>query len=317
MEITGLLSYAIFFVTFAGIYSVVVLGLNVQWGFTGLFNIGIAAFFGVGAYASAIVTTGANPHYLGGFAMPWVAGAVAAMFFSGLIAFFIGIITLRLRTDYLAIASIGIAEILRLAFKNEEWLTNGVRGISEIPTPLAGLTQRYDDVVYMVFVLAVIVIVYVLLERAYRSPWGRVQRAIRENETAAMAIGKNTLAFRLQSFVLGSTVMGLGGALYGSFVNFISPEAFLPEFATFLPWVMLIAGGAANNRGAILGTYLIWLVWAATEYVLTNTLPEEWSTRAGALRVFLIGLILVLILVFRPEGILPEKRPRLPARARR
>ena len=304
MELTGLLSYLIFFLTLVGIYALLSLGLNVQWGYTGMLNIGIAAFFAVGAYTSAILTSPAEA-VPGGYGLPVAVGMLAAMLTAGILAVLIGLITLNLRTDYLAIASIGIAEIVRLFLKNEEWLTNGVRGMAGIPKPLAGYGQGMNDFLYLVLVLALILIVYLACERAYHSPWGRVLRAIREKEIAASAMGKNTLSFRLQAFVLGSAIMGLAGAVYAHFVGFISPEAFDPLFATFLVWVMLIAGGSGNNRGAILGAVIIWGVWSLTEF-LTSRLPAEYVTQGAALRVFLIGLLLQVILILRPEGLLPE-----------
>lgn len=309
MEITGLASYAIFFLTLAGIYAVLALGLNMQWGYTGIFNIGIGAFFAVGAYASAIVTTPASPNYLGGFDLPFLFGPVVAMLCAGILAFLIGLITLNLRTDYLAIATIGIGEIVRLVLKNEAWLTNGVRGIPGIPRPLADLVPGGRELTYLLLVLALVALVYVANARSYRSPWGRVLRAIRENEPATLAAGKNVLSFRLQAFVIGSMVMGLAGALYAHFVTFISPEAFLPEFATFLVWVMLIAGGSGNDKGAVLGAFAIWAVWSGTE-LITGQLPADWATRAGALRVLLIGVLLQVILLTRPQGLLPERPPR-------
>lgn len=309
MEIGGIASYVIFFLTLAGIYGVLALGLNMQWGYTGMLNIGIGAFFAVGAYASAIATTAAGAAYLGGFGLPFLAGAIIAMLLAGILAFLIGLITLNLRSDYLAIATIGIAEIVRLILKNEAWLTNGVRGIAGIPRPLSGLVEGADEILYLLLVLAFVGLIYLANQRSYRSPWGRVLRGIRENEPAVMAAGKNVLGFRLQAFVLGSMAMGLAGALYAHFVTFISPEAFIPEFATFLVWVMLIAGGSGNNRGALLGALVIWAVWSGTEFI-TSQLPPEWITRAGALRVLFIGILLQVILILRPQGLLPERPPR-------
>ncbi|MDZ7749273.1 MAG: branched-chain amino acid ABC transporter permease [Halofilum sp. (in: g-proteobacteria)] len=138
MELAGLFSYLVFFLSMAGIYAVLALGLNVQWGYTGQINIGVAGFFAVGAYTAAILATPPNPDHLGGFEMPFVVGLVAAMIVAGILALAVGLITLKLRADYLAIATIGIAEIVRLFLKNEDWLTNGVRGIASIPGPLAG-----------------------------------------------------------------------------------------------------------------------------------------------------------------------------------
>ncbi|HLS68152.1 MAG TPA: branched-chain amino acid ABC transporter permease [Kiloniellales bacterium] len=309
MELAGLLTYGIFFLTLVGIYGLLSLGLNVQWGYAGMLNIGVAAFFTVGAYTTAILTTAPNPGHLGGFALPIPVGLLAAMLLSGILALAIGLITLRLRSDYLAIASIGIAEIVRLALKNEGWLTGGVRGLGGIPRPFQGLIPGYDSLLFLALVIFCVGLVYWANERAWRAPWGRVLRAIRENEAAARAMGKNSLLFRLQAFVLGAVVMGLAGALYAHFVRFISPEAFNPLFATFLVWVMLIAGGSGNNRGALLGAFAIWAVWSVTEIMVTR-LPEDLVTRAGALRVLLIGVLLQVILLVRPQGILPEKPPR-------
>jgi branched-chain amino acid transport system permease protein len=198
--------------------------------------------------------------------------------------------------------------------KNEDWLTNGVRGIPGIPRPFAEHGRDLQQLLFLGVVLLTIVIVYVALERAKRAPWGRVQRAIRENEPATMAAGKNVLRYRLEAFVLGSAIMGVGGALYAHFVGFISPEAFDPLFTTFVVWVMLIAGGSGNNKGALLGAFLIWGVWSGTQF-LTGYLPVELTARAGALRVLLVGVLLQVILLARPQGLLPEHRPRpIPAK---
>lgn len=308
MELGGLFNYGVFLLTLIGIYGVLALGLNIQWGYTGMLNIGIGAFFSVGAYAAAIVTAPPHPVHLGGFALPFLVGLGAAMLGAGLLAFLVGLVTLNLRSDYLAIATIGISEIVRLVLQNEAWLTNGVRGIAGIPRPLSDLVEGQDALLYALLVLLFMGLVYLAFERAYLSPWGRVLRAIRENEPAALAAGKNVLGFRMQAFVLGSMAMGLAGALYAHFVTFISPEAFKPEFATFLVWVMLIAGGSGNNRGAMLGAFVIWVVWSGTE-IVTGLLPDDWVTRAGALRVLLIGVLLQVILISRPQGLLPERPP--------
>lgn len=308
MTLAGLSSYLVFFLTLAGVYVLMAQGLNVQWGYAGMLNVGVAAFFAIGAYTSAILTTGASDGHLGGFGLPWPLGFLAAMAVAGLLGLGIGIVTLNLRSDYLAIASIGIAEIVRLVLKNEEWLTGGVRGIAGIPRPLDGLIAGQNALLLLALIVALILVVHWALERAHRSPWGRVLRGIRDNETAARAMGKDSLVYRMQAFVMGCAVMGLAGAVYAHFVGFISPEAFDPVFATFIVWVMLIAGGSGNNKGAILGAVVIWAVWSGTQF-LTGQFPAEYQTQAGALRVLMIGVLLQVILIFRPEGLLPEKPP--------
>ncbi len=305
IELSGLASYGVVLLTTAAIYAILSLALNVQWGMTGLFNIGIAGFYAVGAYTTAIFTTPPSTEHLGGLGMPFVVGLLAAMVVSGLLAVVIGLITLNLRADYLSIASIGIAEIVRLIFKNEAWIGNGVRGIPSIPRPISD-----DPLVYLLVVAVILVLAYLAVERIRKAPWGRVLRAVRENELGTQAAGKNVYRFRLEAFVLGSVLMGLGGALYAHFIGFISPEAFEPVFATFLIWVMLIAGGSGSNKGAVLGAFLIWLVWSGTE-LITGLLPAAYVTQGSALRVLLIGVLLQVILLRRPQGIIPEERPQV------
>jgi branched-chain amino acid transport system permease protein len=218
-------------------------------------------------------------------------------------------ICIRLRSDYLAIATIGIAEIIRLVMKNEIWATNGPRGVSQIPKAFEGLAQPWNTLAFLAMVLGIVLVIYIALERARTAPWGRVMTAIRENESAASAAGKNIEGFRLESFVIGSALMGLGGALMAQYLKQIDPQVSDPLTATFLVFVMLIVGGSANNRGAVLGAMLMWTVWSATE-LLTSRLPDEFAIRSAYVRIFLIGLILQFILQKRPQGILPETRPK-------
>ncbi|MEM1385810.1 MAG: branched-chain amino acid ABC transporter permease [Pseudomonadota bacterium] len=312
----GLFVYVLTLLIMGGIYSVLTLGLNIQWGFTGLFNAGIAGFFAVGAYVQAILTTPVFARHLGGYEWPIPVAMALAMLLSAAVGWAVARICIRLRADYLAIATIGIAEIIRLTFKNEAWATNGPRGISQIPRAFSGLPQPYDLLAFLGMIAALVGLIYWLLERARTSPWGRVMTAIRENEQAAAAAGKDVERFRLEAFVLGSALMGLAGALMAQYLRQIDPNVFEPLTGTFLVWVMLIAGGSANNRGAILGAVLIWSLWSATELV-TSRLPDDFAIRTAYVRVFLIGLVLQVILQFRPQGILPERRPSLKPRAGR
>ncbi len=312
MEFIGLFNYLTFTVTLVCIYSILCLGLNVHWGYTGMLNIGIAAFFAVGAYTSAMLTTPDSPNYIGGFDLPIPIAWVMAMVIAGVLAFAIGSITLNLRADYLAIASIGLAEIVRLFLKNEEQITNGVRGISGIPRPFSDtIPLQFLDYTTCVLYLLILGFIYLLTQRAYISPWGRVVRSIRENELATSASGKNVKAFRLYSFIFGSSLMGLAGAMYSQFTGFISPESFEPLFTTFLVWVMLISGGSGNNKGAILGALVIWTIWIASETISNTIFSTEFVTRAAYFRLFLIGLTLQIIFIFRPQGLLPEKTLKL------
>jgi branched-chain amino acid transport system permease protein len=296
-----------------GIYAILALGLNIQWGFTGLFNAGIAGFYAIGAYVSAILTTSPSLRHLGGYDMSYPVAWTAAMLLSGVIAWGVGRICLRLRSDYLAIATIGIAEIFRLILKNESWATNGPRGVSMIPKPFETLPAPWNHLAFLAVVLVTVAIIYLALETARKSPWGRVMTAIRENEPAVRAAGKNVARFRMEGFVFGCMLMALAGAYTAHYLKFIDPNATDPLAATFLVWVMLIVGGSANNRGAILGAFMIWTIWSATE-ILTSRLPDELAIRTAYVRMFLIGLVLQIVLQKFPQGIMPEQRPRPPAR---
>lgn len=317
----GVLSFVVFFLVYASFYALCSLGLNLQWGFTGLFNVGIVGFFAIGAYACALITGPAYPDTLfGGFGLPFAFGLAGAILLAGAAALGVGFVTLRLREDFLAISTFGVAVSIQLVCLNFDPLTRGPNGLYSLPRPLAGLfeSRTLDNLMYLLLCLAIIALVYIAFERMVRSPWGRVLRAIRDDEVAAAALGKNVFAFRLQSFVVGSSVMGLAGALYAGFQGFISPADFLPIF-TFQVFVMLILGGSGNNLGALLGGLLVWFLWSMSEQVMQALLPATALTQAAAARIVLIGLVLALVLLFRPEGILAERRivsheARLPVR---
>jgi branched-chain amino acid transport system permease protein len=304
-----LVSYLVFFAIIAGIYSLATLGLNVQWGFTGMLSVGVVGFFGIGAYAAAFITGPPYPDAFGGFALPVPLGFVGALVFSGIAALIVGIPTLRLRHDFLAIGTFGIAVSIQLLAMNWKSVTRGFDGLYNLPKPFAGVagSPLGANALYLAMTAAIVGLVLWGLERLARSPWGRVLRAIREDEGAAAALGKNVFAFRLQSFVIGSMLMGLSGALYASFVGFVSPQDLLPIF-TFQVFVMLIVGGSGNNKGAVLGTFVIWALWTLSESALAAMLPAALLKQVAALRVVLVGLLLVVMLLWRPRGLWPEQR---------
>ena len=306
MELSGLLNVLVFTGIFASIYALLSLGLNLQWGYTGLFNVGIAGFYAIGAYTSALLTTPPSPQHLGGLNLPMPVGMLGALLTSGLLAYLVGRPTLRLREDYLAIATVSIAETLRLVLKNEAWLTNGVQGLRDIPRPFQQTFGASYDLLYLLLLLLIVAGVYLASERLIRSPWGRVLKAIREDEAVAASVGKNVLRFKMQALLLGAMLMGLGGSLYAHYVKFISPDTFNPLMGTFLVWVMLMAGGSGNNRGAVVGAAVIWGLWSLSD-VLTNRLPSPLDTRASYLRVMLIGFVLQGLLLKRPQGLVPGK----------
>lgn len=306
-ELAGLLSYGSFFLVFAAVFAVIVLGLNLQWGFTGLFNVGVAGFVAVGAYTSALLTTPPVDGRLGGLGWPVALGWLAAMLSSGLAGLAVGLLTLRLRDDYLAITTFGVAVLIQLVALNVQWLTGGPFGVQFIPKPMQGWLGHGTPwtLAYLALVLGVLALAYVALERLVRSPWGRVLRAIREDEAAAASLGKRAFVFRLQSFTLGSMLMGLGGALQAHFVGYIAPEDFL-SILTFQMWAMLIVGGSGNQRGAILGAFVVWGLWTAGGGLLRQWIPQAEQARAAALQVVLVGVLIALMLVLRPRGLLGE-----------
>ena len=351
----GYFLYLLSLLTVGGIYAIFALGLNVQWGFAGLFNVGIVGFAAIGAYSYALLTTAESVFHLGGFGLPLPIGMFVGMAMAALIAGLIGLICIRLRSDYLAIATIGIAEIIKLILKNETDITNGPRGINKIPrfwehfseerfytswpmswfgTPenwvafFDKLPNWYWQPLFAGTILLIMYIIYRMLERARTAPWGRMMTAIRENEPAARAAGKDVTRRRIEAFVIGAAIMGLGGALFAQHLRLIEPtNTFDPSKVTFLTWVMLIVGGSGNNRGAMLGAFLIWTLWSASELVITGginlignlftTLDTSiLTTRAGFLRMMLIGILMQVILQRYPGGILPEVRPASPKAAK-
>lgn len=304
----GVLSYAIFFLILALTFSVAVMGLNLQWGFTGLFNAGVAGFVGVGGYAMAILTGPPRAEVFGGFALPYPVGLLGAMAAAGLAAFVIGLVTLRLRHEYLAVATFGIAVSLQLVAVNWEPVTGGTLGLIGIPNPTKALLDGAlaQNALYLAIVALVAGLAFAALQAIVRSPWGRRLRAIREDETAAAALGKRPARVHMESFVLGCMLMGLCGGLYVGFIGYVSPSDFLP-IVTFQIWTMLIVGGSGNMRGAVLGALLVWGLWTGSGYLIAQIVPPSMQAQSGALQSVLIGAVLVGMLVFRPRGLIGEE----------
>ncbi len=305
---SGFLSYALFFTTIALSYGVATLGLNLQWGSAGLFNVGVAGFALVGAYATAWITAAPAETHWGGFALPIPYGWAGAMAASALMAAIVGAVTLRLRADYLAITTFGAAVSLQLVALNAQALTGGPFGIAFIPRPFSLLSDRplAFAAANCALVVAVTALAFAGLEQLTRSPWGRVLRALREDEAAAASLGKAPDKFRLQAFVLGAALMGLAGAMQAQFFGFIAPDNFLPAF-TFQVWVMLILGGSGNNAGALVGAVVVWALWTGSGSLVSLLVAPEWQSRAASLRVVAIGLVLAAVLLARPRGLVGER----------
>ncbi|MCP4494241.1 MAG: branched-chain amino acid ABC transporter permease [Gammaproteobacteria bacterium] len=412
------------------ISAVMALGVNVQWGYAGLLNVGVMGFAALGGMAAVlvsqapvaaaweagwaklllavifflativvaalcykkmaagrprtlsmviIITLGlfltrywldpavaaieavdaAKTGFLGGMGLPvifsWVIGGIIA---AG-IAWVIGKVALGLRADYLAIATLGISEIIIAVLKNEDWLTRGVKNVTGLPRPvpyevnlqttdwfinliqwwhsgaLSGLSGPEQVAALKQFVIEsssifvklcytglfalVLIIILMLSVKALNSPWGRMMRAIRDNEVAAGAMGKDVTRRHLEIFVIGSAIVGIAGAMLTTLDGQFTPTSYQPLRFTFLIWVMVIVGGSGNNMGSVLGGFLIWLVWIEAEPVGVwlvefgtswladgNALKIHLIDNAQHMRLFFMGLVLLLVLRFSPGGILPE-----------
>ncbi len=258
------------FASFACIYALLTLGLNLQWGETGLFNAGIAAFYAIGAYTTAILITGPAPisignypAHLGGYSWPWLPALAISGLTAGFAGLLIALTTLRLRTDYLAIATLGLGEVIRLFLANDEPVTGGTFGIYQIPGLMdffqgAGFTAQEGYLLIAVTGGALVAVAFTVLWYLGRSPWTRALKSIREDEDAAEVLGKDTFTLKLQSFVLGCAIMGIAGSLYTVVFAYIEPVITFKPQITFTVWAMLILGGSGNHKGAILGAFLFY-----------------------------------------------------------
>ena len=337
----GTLTYLVSFSTMAGIYGILSLGLNSQWGLAGHVNFGVAGFFTVGAFTSALVTTtmptGALAAYSQqafGLEWPFLAGVIIAGIMAAIVGFLISIPVLRLRTDFLAIATLGIAEVIRFIFQNERWLANGPQPMRGIPRPfdclfkdpacswlpdraiqfLEPLSPRDYVFFYLIVVSLILAVVFIALERISRSPWGRMLRAVRDEENSAAMNGKNVFWRRIESFVVGCFIMGVAGAVYAHYVVSIDYSHFNPLFATFIVWVMLMLGGSGNNKGAILGAFAVWGVWSGAAFMIDAASPalqlisDDLPSRGAYLRWMLVAILLGVIVLYRPQGVLRERK---------
>lgn len=370
--LSGWVGYLVFLTISTAIFALFGLGLNLQWGFTGLINFGHVAFMTVGAYTTVLLSLQGVPLIVAG-----LVGAVIA----ALLGLLIGLSTLRLREDYLAIVTIGVSELIRLVVNNQDLpigntFTPGTFGVQGYPLPLtsfepnlltklamiglltlvtgvsywqlwrwirkgykdrktarslpfasrlllgtmaallglalygAGVVALYDYANHEkagLMLLSVLVLGLVLwrLETLVRSPWGRVLKAIREDEEIPKALGKNVFWYKLQSLMLGGAIAGVAGAFYAWQLTTIYPDNFQPQI-TFDAWTMVILGGAGNNVGTLLGAVIYFAYDATTRFALPAIVPLD-EARLGAFRIMVIGLILMVLMLWRPQGILGKK----------
>jgi branched-chain amino acid transport system permease protein len=299
-------------------FALAALGLAMHFGFVGLLNFGIAGFMAVGAYGFAISTLT--------FGFPWWAAMLFGVFASVVFAVLLGIPTLRLRGDYLAIVTIAAAEIVRLLFTSQAWqpVTGSADGLSGFqgsfrdanPFPEGnygfGPWQYTENQLWvLVFGLMMLVVCTLLLWRLVNSPWGRVIKGIREDEDAVRALGKNVFAYKMQALIVGGVFGGLGGIIY-VLPSSTNPGVFITSL-TFFVWTALLLGGAATVFGPLLGALIFWVLQAFLGSLLpaladAGLMGAFTSAQAGALRFVLVGVGLMLIVIFRPQGILGNKK---------
>lgn len=360
-----MISYLILLGLFTGIYGLLGLGLNVQWGYAGLLNFGYGAFMLVGTYATVILTL---------HGMPWPIAPVFAMALAAGLGGLLGLLTLRLREDYLAVVTIGVAEVLRLVVVNEAALTGGTQGLQGFPVPgqgwepegwarglmigaltlLLGLwggwlgrwlrrctgpgawrqwllgaslsllamviygAETYALYYYnwvpafarsslLLLLLAVLTVAFWAIDRLMASPWGRVLQGIREDERLATALGKSAFHYKVQALMLGGAIAALAGAFYGWQLAAVFPDSFKPQL-TFDAWTIVILGGSATLLGPLLGSLCFWGYDSLTRLLFAQLAQQDWGdSRLSALRVLVIGLLLMGLMLKRPQGLLGDR----------
>ncbi len=300
-----MLSYLLFIATVGGVYGLLALSLNLIWGGAGMVNLGLAGFFAVGAYASALLTTAGHA--------PIAAGWLLALLAGGLAGLIVTLSTTRLREDYLAIVTLGFAEVVRLMAANEIWLTRGADGISGIPGPWKRALGQDFNAVYFLIVVGALMVVFFVVRRIDRAPYGRALRAIREDAQVAQVAGKSVLRFKTEAFALSAAIAGLAGALYGHFTSYIAPDLFLPLITVYI-FLAVASGGTGRPAGALLGAYMVMTLLESSRFFV-EWIPAVTAVQRAALKELLIALALIVVLRLKPSGVLPERIPPAPRAA--
>ncbi|WP_159587155.1 branched-chain amino acid ABC transporter permease [Chelativorans xinjiangense] len=291
-----MLSYLLAIVIITLIYLLLSFGLSLQYGSVGLINFGHVGFFAIGAYTSALLA-------LSG--VPLLASFCAAAIAAGLAAWPIGLISLRLRDDYFAIVTLGFSETVRIIIVSEKWLTNGVQGVPGIPRLFSSLPVGFEaQLATAALLLLVCAAAAFTIWRIINSPFGRVIQAIRDNEDALKALGKDPARFKIQVLMLSAALAGIAGAFYAHYITFIIPEQFVP-LVTFYVWMAIIIGGVGRISGAIVGTVLLMTFLEGSRF-MRDFIPGVSEVEMASLRIGVIGLLLVLFTLYRPQGLMGD-----------
>ncbi|ODN72307.1 branched-chain amino acid ABC transporter permease [Methylobrevis pamukkalensis] len=304
---SGLLLFLVSMVSLGAIYAMLCVALNLESGVGGLWDLGIVSFFGIGAYAYVIVTAppaASYQAYIFGFEAPVWAGMAAAMIAAALFALLIGALTLRLKREYFLITTLAFAEVIRQIFVNEAWLTNGVAGIYGLRPPLR---EAVDPSAYGFLLLALLVaglaIVFLVTRHMVISPFGRSLKAVRENEALAITAGIAPRRHNLKAYVVAGTISGLAGVFYVWYNTIVTPGQYSSD-VTFFVWTAVIIGGLGSLRGALVGGFIFVLLHDILRFVPVS---GEAAATVASLRTAVIGLALILILRWRPNGLFPER----------
>jgi ABC-type branched-subunit amino acid transport system permease subunit len=287
----------LYFATMIGIYTIAAIGLNFQYGIAGLINFGVVGFFAIGAYTSGLLTLAGAPVWVGLLAGASMAGLVSAL---------IALPTQRLNVHYWAITTVGLAEVIRLILLNEDWLTRGSFGLVGIPRPLDAIVPAgYQTAAFCALVWALAVICYLALRLLVSSPFGRVLKAVREENDLALSLGKPVFSIKVRALAIGGLLIGLAGALYAHYLTFISPADFLPT-VTIIMWAMVMIGGRGNLAASVVGVAVVTVFLNSTRF-LKDVIALD-PQMIASLRMVVIGLLIMAIVVYRPDGLFPERK---------
>ena len=285
-----MLNYILAISSFTAIYAMIALGLNIQWGMTGLINLGQVAFMAAGAYTAALLLLHGVPFLVAII----VSGLIAAM-----LSIVLAVATPRLRDDYLAILTLGFSDIVRLILLNENWIGNGPNGIAGIPQPFKATFANHYETFFCFFSLTVLTLFFFVAHRIYRSPFGRVLMAIRENEIVPSVVGKNVLNFKTRSLMIGAAMAGVAGGFYAVYLQFISPDMFTAMVSIYVLVAVLI-GRQGSNTGTIIGIVIVSILLEGTR-MLKDYIPFFTGVQLASLRLMLIGVLLIAVVLIRPS----------------
>jgi branched-chain amino acid transport system permease protein len=312
--------YLMTLATFGVIYGILVIGLNIHWGYAGILDFMYIAFVAVGGYVTALLglppaQPAVGETYVLGLSWSFFPALLGGGLAAVVLALVMGLLSLRrLRTDYFSIVTVATSLILWTIAGNATFLVNGWDGIAAVPQPFAdvlNLDLNSYGLFYLGLCSVLLLVVYLFAERLLHSPFGRALRSVREDELVAQGLGKDVFTLRLRSFMIGAFIAGIGGGLLVTYVDAFNPSAWTsPE--TFFIWAALLLGGSANNRGAMLGALLVPVLFAEATRFLPNFYSPEF---VNASRYIVIGILLILTVRFRPQGLLAERKFRIPKRA--